>query len=670
MRQAPARVRCNWRLLFAAGSALLVCSPAYAWIYPEHRDIALLAVQQLDPERRGVFDELWKEARIGYEERLCEQGADAEQGLAPACLDWAALSGIAGDHSCSSADLTEIAVRSDWILRVGDIAAQLKADLSRIDVLPPVDQVEGGQGAMQDFRRRMQSENARAARINALRTADNLLQRADPAYATRAGANNAHFLLARPSTGMSSSDYASLTLKSGSEINAIGVYGWYHLSALQKAGRLAREQLAAPERRALVRAMLFDEAFALHFLEDVFASGHVAGTWGTAAQRQGTHDFYNAAGLEVFTWNGGSTSAVLMGDAHMRPEDGARAAAAVRASLEQLLEAAAGRPLIGELAHVPDAPAAPEPFDVCRNNLLPLRPEAGQVPAGYVKAYSADLAQVLMSTPVPALGPGLGALPRFRSEVGPFIGLAGAIDGRVIDGGFTTSNGGLVGGVELSARMGFGLDGVMGDAGDGLVFLGLGVRGDSSSTSSVAGDAAADAGGNLTAAIPSRTSLTARLRMPFYLIPGDLLLLSPMYLFAPERYTGMAVTAGNGGLIPWQAGWQTGIGRFQFVLGRELGLTFYGLTGEDRVLAEPVAPGDPARLIDYKSVMFDVPVLEYRPYRSFASNQSSSLVFQLFAAADVPYSEKVASPAGAPAPSLNTVYSVGLRLVFDWRYYP
>ena len=60
--------------------------------------------------------------------------------------------------------------------------------------------------------------------------------------------------------------------------------------------------------------------------------------------------------------------------------------------------------------------------------------------------------------------------------------------------------------------------------------------------------------------------------MPFYLVPGDLLLMSPLYFFDPEAYSKMAVTASNGGLIPWQLGMSTRIGRFQFVLGRELGV--------------------------------------------------------------------------------------------------
>ena len=121
-----------------------------------------------------------------------------------------------------------------------------------------------------------------------------------------------------PRTDTTPREYAELSLDPAPTISAVGVYAWFHLSALQKATRLANESLAPAERQALARAMLADEGFALHFLEDTFAAGHVAGTWGDVSQRKGTHDHYNEAGLEVFTWGGGSVSAVLMGDAHMR----------------------------------------------------------------------------------------------------------------------------------------------------------------------------------------------------------------------------------------------------------------------------------------------------------------------------------------------------------------
>jgi len=64
---------------------------------------------------------------------------------------------------------------------------------------------------------------------------------------------------------------------------------------------------------------------------------------------------------------------------------------------------------------------------------------------------------------------------------------------------------GFIAGVDLAARVGVGLDGVMRDSGDGLTFLSVGLRGDISSTNSVSGIDSSKAGGNPTSAIPSRT---------------------------------------------------------------------------------------------------------------------------------------------------------------------
>jgi len=589
--------------------------------------------------------------------------------LAPSCIDWTALSAIAGDHSCSAAEMTATVLESRWILSVAEIAARLKVDLARIQIRPRPEELPGSPETIADIRRLVESASDRAARRNALRTADNRLQRADSKYATRAYSSNAHFLLARPHTGVSAEDYGQLTLRIGSRINALGVYAWFHLDALQQATRLAHGQLSTDERQALVRAMLFDEAFALHFLEDSFSAGHIAGSWGSASQRQGTHDYYNEAGLEVFLWRGGNQSLVLMGDAHMRPEDAERAAAAVRISLEQLLDTATGRKRATEFPYSPAAPAQPDGFNVCLNQRLIDRADITAAPQAYKQAVLADLGEVLGQTPIPGLAPGLGALPRFRSEIGPFLGLAGSMDGRWIDEGFTPSDGGFVAGVEVAARVGVGLDGVMRDSGDGLTFLSVGLRGDTSSTNSVSGVDPSKAGGNPTSAIPSRTAVSTRLRMPFYLIPGDLLLLAPLYFIAPERYEAIAVTAANGGLIPWQSGFASRFGRFQFVLGRELGVTFYGISGKDRVLA-PGPAGGSARVVAYKSTALDLPILEYRAYRSFSSNQSSAVLFQLFTSLDMPHSASVVSPPGAPPADLHHVWSVGIRLVFDWRYYP
>lgn len=126
-RPQPARAS---RALLAA-AALAGAAETLAWVYPEHREIALVAVKGLDAQRAAAFDKLWNEARFGHEQRLCERAAEHAQGTTPACLDWAALPAIAGDHSCSSKD------KSEWILGVTDVAAQLKLDLARVPVVPP-----------------------------------------------------------------------------------------------------------------------------------------------------------------------------------------------------------------------------------------------------------------------------------------------------------------------------------------------------------------------------------------------------------------------------------------------------------------------------------------------------------------------------------------------------
>ena len=653
------------RLLLLSLGLLPVASQA--WVYPEHRDIAVLGAEKLDPERRAVLDRLWAEARTGHEGRLCATPADSAQALNPTCIDWAALSAIAGDHSCSAAQLIDTVENNDWILGVATVAAQLKVDLAAISVNVPQPSATNSRDLIADVRRQLENQAVRAERINALRTADVRLQHADPEYATRAGSNNAHFLLPRPTTTTTGLEYLLAATSPGSEVNAIGIYGRYHMAALQQASRLAHEQLTPEARAALARAMLTDEAFALHFLEDVYAAGHVAGTWGNASQRKGTHDYYNEYGLEASTWNSAATTVVLLGDAHMRPEDADRAAATVRISLEQLLDEAAGRAGSGSLPYAPQAPAAPSDFDVCKTNLLPPRsvgPDDHQAVAHLAR-------EVLGPTPMPSLGHGLGAMPRFRAELGPFIGVAGMLDARHINGGFTdadTGSGGILG-ADLSVRVGLGLEGVLGQAGDGLVFLGLGYRGDAPSTNKFSNGTFAQQGGSIAAAIPARSGISTRLRMPFYLIPGDLLILSPLLALAPKTYQNMAVTAVNGGLIPWQLGWATRFGRFQFIAGREIGVAFYGRQGQDTLLAPGAPPANTPLLVGYKSMFFDFPLLEYRPYRAFDVSQASAVLVQLFYGLDIPSGGGVILPGGMAPVSLHRESSIGLRVVFDWRRY-
>jgi hypothetical protein len=358
---------------------------------------------------------------------------------------------------------------------------------------------------------------------------------------------------------------------------------------------------------------------------------------------------------------------VLLGDAHMRPEDEEVTAATVRVSLEQLIDTAAGRPRKAEFPYTRDASDQPAEFDVCKSNTIPARLAGLQSSPEIIQVG----VEVLLPMPVPSLGPGLGAMPRYRAELGRFIGVASTLDARYVNGGFTglEDGNGIIAGADLSLRAGFGLDGVLGSAGDGLIYFSLGFRGDAPSTNKFGSTSFAEQGGTLTAAIPARSGLSARLRMPFYLVPGDLLLLSPLYFLAPKVYQTMAVTAANGGLIPWQLGWATRFGRFQFVLGREIGVAFYGLQHDDTMLTPAPTPGVGPRIANFKSTYFDFPIFEYRPYRAFDTTQTSQLLLQLYFGMDIPRGGNVVWPAGIPPVDLQRVNSIGMRAVFDWRRY-
>jgi hypothetical protein len=578
------------------------------------------------------------DARLGYESRLSAADADSAQGEKTTTIDYAAWPAIAGDHSISGAELLHNVLETPWIIEVADITARLK--------------------------NRMAASDSRSSRMNYLRNSDIELQRADPDYATRAGKNNVHFLLARKATDVDPRTYANSSIRAGSELNAAGTYVWFHYSALLKAARLSREKLSPADRSALARAALADEAFSLHFLEDMFASGHVTGTWGDASLRKGTHDYYNENGFETRSWSG--KAMVLAGDAWMRPEDADRASEVISTSLGQFVDAVAGSGIGAHLMSTETQPMAPDTFNVGRN-IVHIKRE-------FDTTAIQLFAETLRETPVPALGTGLGELPRFRAELGPFIGFAPAAFLGGMSGGFGTDQtqvGGM-GGLSLAFRVGLGIEGVINEAGDGLVFLDLGIRTDAPSAKDIDQSQALDKLGAIAAQIPARSAYTLRLRLPFWLIPGDLLLAAPTVgLISTPTFMQMAVAAGSGGLIPWQTGIATVIGRFQFILGREVGVAFFGYGKEEDKMLIPISDVPPVQtpIVSIRSIQLEFPLLEYRPFRTFSMNQSSSMIVQLYGGVDIPTKVSVVAPTGAPEPSVRNNWFAGVRVAFDWRYY-
>jgi hypothetical protein len=607
------------RLLAIAPIAITIS--AAAWVFPEHRDISLLAFERLEPAKRSVLVKLWSEARVGHESRLCPEIGEASQSNKPACLDYASWPAIAGDHSCSAKDMLTTVLHRAWILRVAGISAQLKSNLA--------------------------AATRPDQRINAVRDSDIAFLHADPAYVTRAGSNDAHFLLPRADVSMSAQDYEAAALGPNAEMNALATYMWYHLRALAKAGQIAQGRIPADLHSQAALAVLSDEAFALHFLQDSFASGHVTGTWGNSAVRMGTHDYYSEHGLEVDTWK--HSRYVALGDAYMRQEDADRAATAMRDSLDQIATALERGMPVAQPAGL--TATEPESFDVCQESHFPAMPG----PAEDIQ----QLIPIVAQTPEPGLAAGKGEQPRFRSELGPFLGMSGSVSAVALGRGFGThqTDPAATGSLDLSFRVGLGVEGVLNPSSDGLTFIDAGVRQDSTAH-----------GGS---SVPGRGAIALRARAPFWLIPGDVILAAPILALAkPKALQKMAVQAANGGLLPWQAVISTPVGRFQFVLGREAGVSLYGYTSDQTFLIPtPGTPPTNITQIHLRSVRLDFPILEYRPFRTFSQNQSSSLAFQFFAGFDQPNSASVVEPIGAPKPPVHTIVTGGMRVVFDWRHY-
>ena len=325
------------------------------------------------PHGAPALRELWALARKGHEDRLCAEPFAGDQGPNPGCIDLAAFPALAGDHSCSPSDLLDSVLGEEWVLDVARVCSRLEAKLAKA--------------------------RTGADRVNATRGSDLELERVDKEYSSRAGANNAHFLLTRD--GSDPSAYIRATVRPGAELNAIGIWGFSHLVALRLAGRLHEPGLAEAERADLALRALAVEWYGVHFLQDAFASGHVAGTWGDTALRKGTHDYYNVHGLGTATWKG--KAVVLTGDTWMRPQDRDLAAPVARRSLEQLLDALdPASPLARsvETVEIPDS-VMTSGVETCRATALP--PLGGSAPPELVEA----LASILLETPVPGLGEGL-----------------------------------------------------------------------------------------------------------------------------------------------------------------------------------------------------------------------------------------------------------------------
>jgi len=621
----------SWSL---AAVVWLVPAAASAWIYSEHRDIASEAIVRLPPGDREKLDRLWTAARTVLPERLCHQLSAGDQGTAPGCIDFAAWAAIAGDHSCSPNDLIGSVVPGPWILNVASVAAATNAAL--------------------------RSSGSRIERLNRIASMNLALQQADSEYVTRAGANNAHFLLARE--GADATGYLRATVREGALLNALGLYVQYHGAALASAAALPPEP-KGPEALHVLAL----EGYALHWLEDSFAAGHVVGTWGTAPWRKGTHDYYSEFGVDTLNWKG--EPFIAFGDANMRPPDLDRASVAVSASLSQLAHALTAGDALGASARAfGPGPAAMLAFNACKEERQP----SDRGLEGIAKAMSGQLA----GTPVPGRGEGQVTLPRFRDELGPFVGGFASIVGGAGWGGAGETAARATGAVSAGVRVGFGLEGVTGSIGTGLAFAEAGLEMASAQVDKCSGTACTALGAtSLFPKVPARTGLRLGLRLPFWVLPGDILLLGPILaLVSPSALSKVGVEAASGGFIPYERSVNTRAGIFQIVLGREVQGTLYGYLGDRTIplLISPIGEGPSGAelgVIAVKSLALSFPVIEWTPFRTFATQVAFSFQMQLGFGVELPTSVQVEYPSGRSAPAVPTSWNIFLRLGSDVRYF-
>ena len=114
------------------------------------------------------------------------------------------------------------------------------------------------------------------------------------------------------------------------------------------------------------------------------------------------------------------------------------------------------------------------------------------------------------------------------------------------------------------------------------------------------------------------------------------------------------------------------MGRFQFILGREIGVSFFGYgKEEDRMFLPSTSETNPqTTVVAVRSIQLQFPVLEYRPLPYVLHGpEFPSLVFQLFGGVDIPTKITMVSPPEAQVPDHRSTWMLGFRVAFDWRYY-
>lgn len=557
----------------------------------EHAIIGRVATSALHGPRAEALALGWKEvfARESKADRLCgEFGARDADAL---CVDLPMMAALAGDHSCSAESLVAT-IDAPWLQPLLRHFADNYKQIVSIE--PP------------------------GSRVSLWHAGHIGAQAIDVEYLSRAKQNGSHFMLPRvtspaarpwlydyqqaklhytvPPKAEDPYQYFSRVAGKGAESNAVGLYVEYHAAALAKAAqaRCTAGKDGACEHPDAAREALLNEAVALHFLEDSFSAGHVVGTLhgGNKAQRVGTHDHYCEHGMTASTWAGSTYSA--FGDAHMMHADVEHASKAVIDSIGQVADA-----LLSADQALATSCAAITPPDVC---------EAAEVP-GVLTECVKHMYPVLLQLPTPPLSE--TSVLGVRSEVGAFARFA---TGTGIGLGLT-SEAAAAGHMALDASAGFGVSlvGLTTSHSDSTSFAQLGIAAASRQTRSFCISCVDDS-----RSVGPRFGGSLRLRMPYYIIPGDFLLFGLFYAAGVEKAWKGVTGAAEGG-IWWR--WQRVFpvwhnATLQIVAGREIAGTIYADVNQK----DGTTVG---------SWSMDIPFLESVLVRRFSENSTNHVAAQL-----------------------------------------
>jgi hypothetical protein len=289
------------RLVALTILAFAVAAPrsAAAWYFPEHAEITRIGFLRHVPLplQREIMAAVVDARNEGL--RFCAgvvpmQNLRAETG----CVPYNVLPALAGDHGNDTAELraTLTLPQHRWPFpsaTVGDLsqlaaAAEWRAFLRNS---PP----EWGRifsGNPTRFSPRTDLETGGVPRSQYPRGLDLQLQMVDHDYAQRAGDSRAHF-----QDPLSSVANLITAAVAGDLDNALAQLVAHHVRALLLAVR-ARNAPRALAKTLRTEALL-EHAFALHFIEDAFAAGHIATEHGISKpyDRAARHDFLNRNGV-------------------------------------------------------------------------------------------------------------------------------------------------------------------------------------------------------------------------------------------------------------------------------------------------------------------------------------------------------------------------------------